>query len=131
MKIAFTTELPREGFKRLVGHELYAKPEEAEVLISTFDFAVSGAMIASMPHLRLIANFGAGYNNIDLEACRTRNIRVTNTPQPVIEPTAELAFALMIDVARRVSEFDRAIRQGRPLQWRLCWDAFETPPSYR
>ena len=112
MKIAFTTELPREGFKRLVGHELYAKPEEAEVLISTFDFAVSSAMIASMPHLRLIANFGAGYNNIDLEACRTRNIRVTNTPQPVIEPTAELAFALMIDVARRVSEFDRAIRQG-------------------
>ena len=112
MKIAFTTELPREGFKRLVGHELYAKPEEAEVLISTFDFAVSSAMIASMPNLRLIANFGAGYNNIDLEACRTRNIRVTNTPQPVIEPTAELAFALMIDVARRVSEFDRAIRQG-------------------
>ena len=112
MKIAFTTELPREGFKRLVGHELYAQPEEAEVLISTFDFAVSSAMIASMPHLRLIANFGAGYNNIDLEACRTRNIRVTNTPQPVIEPTAELAFALMIDVARRVSEFDRAIRQG-------------------
>lgn len=112
MKIAFTTELPREGFKRLVGHELYAKPEDAEVLISTFDFAVSSAMIASMPNLRLIANFGAGYNNIDLEACRTRNIRVTNTPQPVIEPTAELAFALMIDVARRVSEFDRAIRQG-------------------
>ena len=112
MKIAFTTELPREGFKRLVGHELYAKPEEAEVLISTFDFAVSSTMIASMPNLRLIANFGAGYNNIDLEACRTRNIRVTNTPQPVIEPTAELAFALMIDVARRVSEFDRAIRQG-------------------
>jgi lactate dehydrogenase-like 2-hydroxyacid dehydrogenase len=65
-----------------------------------------------MPYLRLIANFGAGYNNIDLEACRERSIRVTNTPQPVIEPTAELAFALMIDVARRVSEFDRAIRNG-------------------
>ena len=63
-----------------------------------------------MPNLRLIANFGAGFNNIDLDACRERGIRVTNTPQPVIEPTAELAFALMIDVARRVSEFDRAVR---------------------
>ena len=63
-----------------------------------------------MPYLRLIANFGAGFNNIDLDVCRERGIRVTNTPQPVIEPTAELAFALMIDVARRVSEFDRAIR---------------------
>jgi lactate dehydrogenase-like 2-hydroxyacid dehydrogenase len=67
-------------------------------------------MIESMPNLRLIANFGAGYNNIDLDACRERGIRVTNTPQPVVEPTAELAFALMIDVARRVSEFDRAVR---------------------
>ena len=117
MKIAFTTELPREGFKRLVGHELYAKPEEAEVLVSTFDYKVSRQMIDAMPCLRLIANFGAGYNNIDLEACKERGIRVTNTPQPVIEPTAELAFALMIDVARRVSEFDRAIRTstGQPM----------------
>ena len=110
MKIAITTELPAEGFRRLAGHELYAAPQEAEVLISTFDARVSREMIAAMPHLRLIANFGAGYNNIDLDACRERGIRVTNTPQPVVEPTAELAFALMIDVARRVSEFDRAVR---------------------
>ena len=112
MKIALVTQLPREGFTRLAGHMLYAPLEEAEVLVSTFDKPVSREMIASMPKLRLITNFGAGFNNIDLEACRERGIRVTNTPQPVIEPTAELAFALMIDVARRVSEFDRAIRQG-------------------
>ncbi len=112
MKIALVTQLPQEGFRRLAGNTLYAPLEEAEVLVSTFDKPVSREMIASMPHLRLITNFGAGFNNIDLEACRERGIRVTNTPQPVIEPTAELAFALMIDVARRVSEFDRAIRQG-------------------
>ena len=112
MKIAIVTELPREGFVRLAGHTLYTPLEETEVLVSTFDKPVPREMIASMPKLRLITNFGAGFNNIDLEACRERGIRVTNTPQPVIEPTAELAFALMIDVARRVSEFDRAIRQG-------------------
>lgn len=112
MKIALVTQLPQEGFRRLAGNTLYAPLEEAEVLVSTFDKPVSREMIAAMPHLRLITNFGAGFNNIDLEACRERGIRVTNTPQPVIEPTAELAFALMIDVARRVSEFDRAIRQG-------------------
>jgi len=113
MKIAFTTELPREGFKRLAGHTLYAPFEEADILVSTFDYKVSGEMIAAMPNLKLIANFGAGYNNIDLEACKMRGIRVTNTPQPVIEPTAELAFALMIDIARRVSEFDRTVRAGQ------------------
>ena len=113
MKIAFTTDLPQEGFKRLAGHELYAPFEEAEILVSTFDYPVPRKMIESMPHLRLIANFGAGFNNIDLDACRERGIRVTNTPQPVIEPTAELAFALMIDIARRVSEFDRLVRAGQ------------------
>lgn len=118
MKIAFTTPLPQEGFKRLfeksIGESRFEISDfyEAEVLVSTFDYRVSRPMLDNMPQLRLIANFGAGYNNIDMEACGEHGIRVTNTPQPVIEPTAELAFALMIDVARRVSEFDRAIRNG-------------------
>lgn len=112
MRIAFTTDLPEQGLTRLSAHTLYVPLTEADILVSTFDKPVTAAMIASAPNLRLIANFGAGYNNIDLEACRARGIRVTNTPQPVIEPTAELAFALMICVARRVSEFDRALRDG-------------------
>ena len=116
MQIAFTTQLPSEGFRRLtekVGRFLlYAPISEAEVLVSTFDKPVTREMIASMPRLRLVANFGVGYNNIDLEACRERGIRVTNTPQPVIEPTAELAFALMIGIARRTAEFDRQLRAG-------------------
>ena len=112
MRIAFTTSLPAEGFTRLEQHMLYAPLEEAEVLVSTFDKPVTREMIMSAPHLKLITNFGVGFNNIDLEACRERGIRVTNTPQPVIEPTAELAFALMHDVARRTAEFDRKLRQG-------------------
>jgi glyoxylate reductase len=112
MRIAFTTDLPGEGLTRLSAHSLYVPLSEADILVSTFDKPVTAAMIASAPDLKLIANFGAGYNNIDLEACRARGIRVTNTPQPVIEPTAELAFALMICVARRMSEFDRSLRNG-------------------
>ena len=113
MKIAFTTILPAEGFTRLSGHELYAPLAEAEVLVSTFDKPVTRDMIESAPNLKLVTNFGVGFNNIDLEACRERGIRVTNTPQPVIEPTAELAFALMHDVARRTAEFDRKLRAGQ------------------
>ena len=112
MKIAFTTSLPAEGFARLEQHTLYAPLEEAEVLVSTFDKPVTREMIMSAPHLKLVTNFGVGFNNIDLDACRERGIRVTNTPQPVIEPTAELAFALMHAVARRTAEFDRKLRQG-------------------
>lgn len=112
MRIAFTTDLPGEGLTRLSAHSLYVPLSEADILVSTFDKPVTAAMIASAPDLKLIANFGVGYNNIDLEACRARGIRVTNTPQPVIEPTAELAFALMICVARRMNEFDRSLRNG-------------------
>ncbi len=113
MRIAFTTELPAEGFASLSGHTLYAPLEEANVLVSTFDKPVTREMIMSAPHLKLVANFGVGFNNIDLEACRERGIRVTNTPNPVIEPTAELAFALMHAVARRTAEFDRKLREGK------------------
>ena len=113
MKIAFTTSLPAEGFARLEQHTLYAPLSEAEVLVSTFDKPVTREMIMSAPNLQLVTNFGVGFNNIDLEACRERGIRVTNTPQPVIEPTAELAFALMHDVARRTAEFDRKLRVGK------------------
>lgn len=113
MRIAFTTKLPAEGFASLSGHTLYAPLEEADVLVSTFDKPVTREMIMSAPHLKLVANFGVGFNNIDLEACRERGIRVTNTPNPVIEPTAELAFALMHAVARRTAEFDRKLREGK------------------
>ena len=113
MKIAFTTILPDEGFARLSGHTLYAPLEEAEVLISTFDKPVTREMIDHAPNLQLVTNFGVGFNNIDQNACRERGIRVTNTPQPVIEPTAELAFALIHDVARRTAEFDRKLRLGQ------------------
>ena len=113
MKIAFTTILPDEGFARLRGHTMYATLEEAEILISTFDRPVTREMIMAAPHLKLVTNFGVGFNNIDLDACRERGIRVTNTPNPVIEPTAELAFALMHDVARRTAEFDRKLREGK------------------
>ena len=113
MRIAFTTPLPPEGFTRLSEHRLYADLAEAEVLVSTFDKPVTREMIMSANNLQLVANFGVGFNNIDLEACRERGIRVTNTPNPVIEPTAELAFALMHDVARRTAEFDRKLRAGK------------------
>ena len=127
MIVAFTTQLPIVGFQRLQAKDFTLvfpsegntiQCPEADILVSTFDYKVTKELILSMPKLRLVANFGVGYNNIDLTICRSKGILVTNTPQPVIEPTAELAFGLMLDIARRISEFDRSIRaqvtQGDP-----------------
>lgn len=67
--------------------------------------------------VRLIANVGAGYDNIDLAAARAAGIRVTNTPDVLTDATADLTIALMLDATRRVSEGDRLVRSGAPWSW--------------
>lgn len=122
MTILFTTRLPENGFHlpecKLVipdtpyfsQEELRARIAEAEILVSTFDFTVSAAMLEQGKKLRLVANFGVGFNNIDIAYCKAHDIRVTNTPLPVIEPTAEHCFALMHAIAHRTAELDRRLR---------------------
>ena len=70
--------------------------------------------IARAPRLKIISNFGAGYDKIDVNAADRAGIIVTNIPDATSESTAELAFALMLDVYRGISSLDAAIRSGRP-----------------
>lgn len=71
-----------------------------------------------LPGLRVIANYGVGYDRIDLEACRERGIVVTNTPGVLDAATADLAFALLLAARRQVVKGDRFVRGGR---WRGSW----------
>jgi lactate dehydrogenase-like 2-hydroxyacid dehydrogenase len=70
------------------------------------------------PDLRVIANFGVGYDRIDLAACAERGVVVTNTPGVLDAATADLAFALILAARRRVVEGDRLVRSGR---WDASW----------
>ncbi len=127
MKIVFTTQLPKEGFRRLKGHDLVLPDEpymsqerlsetivDAEVLVATFDYAVGADILSHADRLRLVANFGVGFNNIDVAYCVGRGIMVTNTPHTVTEPTAEHCFALMHTLAHRTAELDRKLRAKDP-----------------
>lgn len=69
------------------------------------------------PALRVVANFAVGFDNIDVEACTQRKIRVTNTPGVLTDATADLAWSLILAAARRVSEGDRMVREGRWQGW--------------
>lgn len=69
------------------------------------------------PQLKVISNYGVGFNNIDVEAATSRGIAVTNTPDVVTDTTADLAFALIMDVGRRLSEADRWVRAGKWEGW--------------
>ena len=66
--------------------------------------------------LKVVANFGVGYDNIDVEAVRQRGVRATNTPDVLTNATAELAIALMLAAARRIAEADALVRNGAWLE---------------
>ena len=77
--------------------------------------ARSGAdakLMDALPRLRVISNFGVGYETIDVEAARKRGIAVANTPDVLTDCVADLAIGLMIDVARGLSAADRFVRRG-------------------
>jgi glyoxylate reductase len=72
---------------------------------------------AAGPQLRVVANYAVGVDNVDLEACRRRDIVVSNTPDVLTEATAELTIALILGLLRRVAEGDRLIRRGERWVW--------------
>lgn len=71
-----------------------------------------------LPDLRLVANYGVGYDGIDVEACARRGVAVTNTPDALGVATADLTMALILAVRRRIVEGDRFVREGR---WGTEW----------
>ncbi|MBU1304032.1 MAG: 2-hydroxyacid dehydrogenase [Alphaproteobacteria bacterium] len=70
-------------------------------------------MIARLPALEVIANFGVGYDSIDTAAARAANVRVTNTPNVLNDAVAELTIGLMVALARRIPQADQFVRQGK------------------
>jgi glyoxylate reductase len=80
--------------------------------------AVDRATLERFPKLRLVANYGAGYDLIDVEAARERGIAVTNTPGVTTAATADLTLGLILAVFRRIGAGDRFVRSGR---WGSGW----------
>jgi glyoxylate reductase len=79
---------------------------------------VGDELLGRFPDLRLVANYGVGYDGIDVEACARRGVVVTNTPEALGIATADLTTALVLAVRRRVVEGDRFVREGR---WAAGW----------
>ncbi len=85
--------------------------------ITGFD-RIDGALLEACPRLKAVCNLAVGYNNIDLAACTAHGVIATNTPEVLNETTADLAFALLMAAARRVTESERWLRAGRWRGWK-------------
>lgn len=90
----------------------------AEALVVTLGTRVdAGVLDAAGPRLRVVANVAVGYDNIDVDACRERGVVVTNTPGVLTDATADIAFALVLMVTRRLGEAERQVRSGTTPPW--------------
>ena len=92
--------------------DLLGRAAAADAIVCFPYDRIDAELIAAAPRLRAIATFSVGYDHVDVEAARRRGIAVGYTPDVLTEATADLAMALILDAARRVSEGDRIIRSG-------------------
>ncbi|TPG12801.1 2-hydroxyacid dehydrogenase [Sphingomonas oligophenolica] len=98
--------------------QLAAAMADCDVLVPTVTDDIDADLIAQAgDRLKLIANFGAGVNHIDLKAARQRGIIVTNTPGVLTEDTADMTMALIVSVPRRLAEGEKLVRSGTWNGW--------------
>jgi len=90
---------------------------EYDAIIPTLGDAFTAAAFEGQPRCRLLANFGAGFNHIDIAAARAAGVVVTNTPDVVTDATADIALTLILMVLRRASEGERLLRSGEWSGW--------------
>ena len=117
LKILATRRYPGSAFEELPDVEVAPLGERRD--------DVEGVIVANeavpldlLPRLRIVSNFGVGYDRIDVAACAARGVVVTNTPGVLDDATADLTFALILAARRRVVEGDRLVRSGG---WAGSW----------
>lgn len=133
-KVVITRKLPaaaEERAKTLFDVELNANDvpldaaalaramREADGLVPCVADKITAELLATPGRkVRIVANYGVGYNNIDVAAAKANGVVVTNTPDVLTEDTADLAVTLMLATARRVGEGERELRSGKWTGWR-------------
>lgn len=132
MKVFITRRIPESGINLLKKHhtvtvskkdrvlskqEIIDQAEDVDGLLCLLTDTIDEEVISSLPNLKMIANYAVGYNNIDVSYATKKKIPVSNTPDVLTDTTAELAWALIFAVARRIVEADSFSREGKYEGW--------------
>ncbi|MEC7984263.1 MAG: D-glycerate dehydrogenase [Myxococcota bacterium] len=98
-------------------HELYAGVKRADAVLCLLTDTIDEEVFRAAPSAMIFANYAVGYNNIDISAATAAGKMISNTPGTLTDTTADMAFALLMSVARRIPEADRYTRAGRFVGW--------------
>ena len=99
--------------------DLRVRIADKDALVCLLTDSIDRAVIDAAPALKVIANVAVGYNNIDVGHARSQGIVVTNTPDVLTEAVADLTWAMILAIARRVAEGERLLRRGGWKGWAL------------
>src|SRR6202045_4904679 len=117
MRELFDARLNLED-KPMSQSDLAETVKTADVLVPTVTDRIDAAVLSKAgERLKLIANFGNGFDHIDVAAALSRGITVTNTPGVLTEDTADMTMALILAVPRRLTEGERLVRAGKWQGW--------------
>lgn len=108
----FEVIIPAPGVESFTYDEVLGMIGECDALLSMWNFPVDKRILDAAPNLKIVANYAVGFDNIDVAEATAHGVTVANTPDPVTEPTADIAMALMLDVMRKVTFFDKRLRSG-------------------
>ncbi|WP_421920277.1 NAD(P)-dependent oxidoreductase [Marinifilum sp.] len=97
--------------------ELVDRIPDCVALLSIFNKAVPKEVIEAANKLKIISNYGVGFNNIDIETASKKGIVVCNTPEAVCEPTAELCLALILSLSRGIAKCDYGLKSNPDFEW--------------
>jgi glyoxylate reductase len=117
IKMACSTEV-WPGYAPPSRPELMARLEEVSGIVSLLSDKIDASFLAEVPHLKVVAQYAVGYDNIDLGEATRRGVYVTNTPDVLTDASADFAWALLMAVARRTVAADRYVRDGH---WQVAW----------
>lgn len=107
-----------ESASEAVPREILLKEvAEADALWSVLADSIDREVFDAATKLKVVSNLAVGFNNIDIEAAKEKGVSVTNTPDVLTETTADLAFALILASARRITEAERELRKGNWTSW--------------
>jgi lactate dehydrogenase-like 2-hydroxyacid dehydrogenase len=101
----------------LTRQELEEGVKWCDALMCQLTDTIDDSLLALNPKLKIAANFAVGYNNIDVKAATARGVPITNTPGVLTETTADLTFALLLAMSRRIVESDKYMRAGKYKSW--------------
>ncbi|WP_281859623.1 2-hydroxyacid dehydrogenase [Litoreibacter halocynthiae] len=108
----------RETSDPMTEAEVTEALETYDLILPTLgDQFTASAISAATPRTKLLANFGVGFNHIDVDAAKAQGVKVTNTPGAVTDATADIAMTLMLMTARRAGEGERMVRSGNWTGW--------------